>query len=89
MALGAQSLRIVREITVGVLGVVSLGAAVGLVAGLAAGRFVEALLFEVKATDSDMVATPLLLLLGTGVLAAMAPAIRATRIDPAATLRGE
>lgn len=89
MALGARSLQIVREVTVGVLGVVLLGAAAGLFAGLAAGRFVEALLFEVKATDADMVAAPLLLLLGTGVVAALAPAIRATRIDPAATLRGE
>jgi putative ABC transport system permease protein len=70
-------------------GVVSLGAAVGLMAGLAAGRFVETLLFDVKATDADMIAAPLLLLLGIGILATLAPAIRATRIDPAETLRSE
>ena len=89
MALGARSAQIVRRIATGILGAVSLGAVAGLLAGLAAGRFVQALLFEVKATDAEMVAMPLLLLLSTGVLAALPPAIRATRIDPAETLRGE
>jgi ABC-type antimicrobial peptide transport system permease subunit len=89
MALGAGSVQIVRRIAVGTLGVVSLGAIVGLIGGLAAGRFVQTLLFEVKATDVEMVAAPLLHLLGAGVLAALPSAIRATRIDPSETLRGE
>lgn len=89
MALGARSVQIVRGITVGMLGMVSLGAAIGLIGGQAAGRLVETLLFQVKATDTDMVAAPLLLLLGIGILAAIAPVIRASRVDPAETLRGE
>ena len=60
-----------------------------LVGGLVAARFVQTLLFEVKATDGEMVVAPLLLLLSAGVLAVLPSAIRATRIDPAETLRGE
>jgi len=89
MALGAQSIQIVQKITMSMLGVVLLGALVGLIAGLATGRFVQTLLFEVKATDTGMVAMPLFLLLSAGVLAALPPAIRAARIDPAETLRSE
>ena len=89
MALGAQSILIVQTVTMNLLGVVVLGVAVGLIAGLGAGRFVQTLLFDVKATDAAMVAAPIFLLLGAGVLAALPPAIRATRIDPAETLRGE
>jgi ABC-type antimicrobial peptide transport system permease subunit len=89
MALGARSAQIVRRIALGMLGVVAVGALAGLIGGLAAGRFVQTLLFEVKATDAGMVAAPLLLLLSAGVLAALPPSIRATRIDPSKTLRGE
>jgi putative ABC transport system permease protein len=89
MALGARSAQIVRRIALGMLGVVSFGALVGLIGGLVAGRFVQTLLFDVKATDVEMVAAPLLLLLGAGVLATLPSAIRATRIDPSETLRGE
>lgn len=89
MALGARPVQIVRRIAMGMLGVVSLGAIVGLIGGLAAGRFVQALLFEVRSTDVEMVAAPLLLLLSAGALAALPSAIRATRIDPSETLRGE
>jgi ABC-type antimicrobial peptide transport system permease subunit len=73
----------------GMLGVVSLGAVVGLIGGVAAGRFVQTLLFEVRTKDVEMVAAPVLLLLSVGVLAALPSAIRATRIDPSEILRGE
>jgi hypothetical protein len=89
MALGARSAQIVRRIALGMVGVVSFGAIVGLMGGLVAGRFVQTLLFEVKATDGEMVVAPLLLLLSAGILAVVPSAIRATRIDPAETLRGE
>jgi hypothetical protein len=89
MALGAGSARVVRHVSAGLLGMVCVGAAAGLAGGVASTRFIETLLFEVKATDSGIVAVPLLMLLGAAVLAALPPAIRAVRIDPAQTLRSE
>ena len=87
MALGANSRSVVRKVTADVLSMVCLGSAIGLVAGLASGRLVKVLLFEVKPTDATMIASPLLVLAGAAVLAALPPAMRAARIDPAQTLR--
>ena len=53
------------------------------------GRLIERVLFEVKATDPSTIATPLLTLAVAAALAALPPAIRAARIDPAQTLRSE
>jgi hypothetical protein len=64
-----------------------LPAAVGLIAEFFTGSFTQTLLFEVEVTGAQMVATPELLLLSAGLLAALPPAIRATRI--AETLRSE
>jgi predicted permease len=89
MALGASSTHVVRRVTTGALTMVCLGSVMGLAAGLASARFIEALLFEVKATDTQMVAAPILALFGVAILAALPPAIRAVRIDPARTLRSE
>jgi len=89
LALGARSAHVVRRVTAGIFGMVFLGLAIGLALGLASGRFLEALLFGVKATDLSVVAAPILTLLGAVVLAALPPAIRAVRIDPAQTLRSE
>jgi ABC-type lipoprotein release transport system permease subunit len=60
-----------------------------LAGGLAFGQLVEMILFEVKATDTMSVATPLLTLAVAAALAAITPAVRAVRIDPAQTLRSE
>jgi putative ABC transport system permease protein len=57
--------------------------------GIACGRLTESLLFEIKATGPSTVAAPLLTLLGAALAATLPPAIRATRIDPAQTLRSE
>jgi ABC-type antimicrobial peptide transport system permease subunit len=89
LALGARSAHVVRRVTAGIFGMVFLGLAIGLAGGLASGRFLEALLYGVKTTDVSVVAVPLLTLLGAVVLAALPPAIRAVRIDPAQTLRSE
>jgi putative ABC transport system permease protein len=89
MALGARSAHVVRCVTGNLFLMVSLGSAIGLAAGLASGRFVETLLFEVKSTDVGIAAAPILALFVAALLAALAPAIGAVRIDPAQTLRGE
>jgi ABC-type antimicrobial peptide transport system permease subunit len=89
MALGARPVQVVRRIAAGLLGTVSLGLLLGLAGGVACGRFVENLLFEVKTADPGRLTAPLLTLLGAALLAALPPAIRAAKIDPAQTLRSE
>ena len=89
MALGARSWHVVRRVASVPVAMVCLGLALGSAGGVAIGRVVEALLFEVKATDVDVLSMPALILFGAGVLAALPPAIRAVRIDPAETLRSE
>jgi putative ABC transport system permease protein len=89
MALGAGSLHVVRRVTSNVLAMVVLGSAAGLAAGLACSRFVESLLFEVKASDAGVIIAPLVILFSASLFAALPPAIWAVRIDPAETLRSE
>ncbi len=89
LALGARPAHVVRRVTSGLLGMVSLGLFVGLATGIACGHVVKSLLFEVKATDPGAVVGPLIILLSVAILAALPPAIRAVRVDPAQTLRSE
>ena len=89
MALGASSAQVVRRVTAGLMGMVGLGLLIGLAGGVACGRFVEGLLFDVKSTDPGAVVAPLLTLLGAALLSAVPPAIRAVQVDPAQILRSE
>jgi len=89
MALGARAAHVVRQVTGGLFGAVIAGAAAGLGGGVLFGRAVESLLFRVGATDLGALAPPLLLLAVTAAAAALSPAIRAARIDPASTLRAD
>jgi predicted permease len=89
MALGARAVHVVRRVGAEMLTPVGVGLIVGLAGGLAFGRLVQSILFEVKATDAMSVATPLLTLAVAAALAAVPPAVRAVRIDPAQTLRSE
>jgi ABC-type antimicrobial peptide transport system permease subunit len=89
MALGAHAAHVVRRVTVRVLSAVCVGSLIGLAGGIAFGRVVQSLLFQVKATDLVALATPIAALAAAAALAALPPAIRAVRIDPAQTLRSE
>ena len=89
MALGARATHLVQRVATEMLSPVAVGAIVGLALALAFGGLVESILFEVKATDASTIATPLLTLAVAAALAAVPPAIRAVRIDPAQTLRSE
>jgi len=89
IALGARPVDVIRRTTSGLLTMVAMGLLAGLAGGIACGRLTESLLFEIKATDPGTVAAPLLTLLGAALAAILPPAIRATRIDPAQTLRSE
>jgi predicted permease len=89
MALGARATHVVKRVATEMLSPVGIGALIGLGAGLGFGRLVESILFEVKATDAVPIAMPLLVLAVAAFLAALPPAIRAVRTDPAQTLRSE
>jgi ABC-type antimicrobial peptide transport system permease subunit len=89
MAVGAQAGGVVRLVTVEVFSMVLVGAAVGLGLGIVSVRYIEALFFEVKATDLTMLAFPTLAILGVALVAALRPVMHAVRIDPASMLRAE
>jgi putative ABC transport system permease protein len=90
MALGAERANVLRLVILAGLRLVATGVAVGLVVSLLLGRAVEAELWPgVKPYDPVTLASTVLLLLATGVLACWIPARRAARVDPMVALRYE
>ncbi len=89
IALGASAAGMLRLVVGRATGIALAGAGVGLVASLAATRALSRWLYGVSPTDPATFAIVPLLFLGIAVLASYAPARRATRADPAITLREE
>jgi putative ABC transport system permease protein len=89
MALGARAVHVITSVTAEMMSPVGVGTVLGLGAGLAFGRLIERILFEVKPTDALTITAPLLTLAAVAALAALPSAVRAVRIDPAQTLRSE
>lgn len=87
MALGAQARNVAWRVASDVFVVLGLGALAGVGLGLGLSRYVESLLYEVKATDTASFAAPSAALLAVASLAALPALIRAIRIDPVAMLR--
>lgn len=89
VALGATR----RQIIAGVLRGAAVYLGVGLVIGLIAGRLLSelfaSLLFEVRPGDAYVYAIVAAILATVGLLAALGPARRASRVDPLVTLRAE
>lgn len=65
------------------------GLCAGLALALASTRFLGALLYEVSTIDGGAYAAAAILLMGVTLAAALVPARRAGRLDPAMVLRGE
>ncbi len=89
MAIGAQAGVVARLVTRDVFSMVLIGAVAGLGIGMASARSIEALLYQVKATDPSMLALPSLAIVAAALLAAVPAVLRAVRIDPVTTLRAE
>ena len=89
LAIGAPASDVARRVVTGALGMVAVGAAGGAGAGMALARYVETLLYGVKASEAAAVAVPWLTVMAAASLAALPAVIRAARIDPAAMLRSE
>jgi ABC-type lipoprotein release transport system permease subunit len=59
----------------------------GVALGFGAGRYVESLFYQVKATDADMIALPTCAILLTALVATLPAVLRALRTDPTEILR--
>ncbi len=89
MALGSSAVGVVRTVLSSIAVVVGTGVAIGLVLAAVAGRAVGSELYQVHPMDPVVLTAVTLLLVGAALLAALLPALRASRIDPAAALRYE
>ncbi len=89
MALGADSSLVLRMVVGGGLKLSLLGVAVGVVGALLGTRVLASLVYQVSTTDPLTLAVTAAVLVGSAVLASWVPALRATRVDPAVSLRAE
>ncbi len=89
IALGATHASVVRLILGQALRPVAIGALVGAVAALAAGRVLSSQLFGVSHTDPLTIAAVVATLLGAALVASVVPARRAASVDPTRALQSE
>jgi len=89
MALGARSAEVLSMVIGNVLTTIGGGLAVGLIASLVLTRVTQSLLFETSALDPVAFAIAASAMAMVGVIAAVIPATRAMRVDPATALRAE
>jgi predicted permease len=89
MALGAPGRSVVALVLGGVARVAALGIGAGVVLALGLSRYAASLLYGVRATDPATYAAVAATLGAVALAAAALPARRASRVDPARTLRAE
>jgi ABC-type antimicrobial peptide transport system permease subunit len=89
MAFGARPGQVVRTMVGDAAWPVVLGTAVGVGGAVLATRVIEGFLFETSPTDPVTLAAVAVTLVTAGCLAALAPALRAARVDPASSLRAD
>jgi predicted permease len=89
MALGAAPADITRLVVWQGLKPAGIGIVAGLAGAAAATRLIQGVLFEVSPMDPPVLASVAVLLGAISLAASLAPAWRATRIDPVVALRNE
>ncbi len=89
MALGADRAGVVRLIVSEAAVVAMAGILIGLAGALALARVLKTMLYGVAATDPWIPAGSVVALLAIAILTAAVPALRASRVDPNASLRHE
>jgi predicted lysophospholipase L1 biosynthesis ABC-type transport system permease subunit len=89
LALGAAPGDVRRLVLGGGLRPVGLGLVVGVVAALGLTRVMQGMLYEIRPTDPLTFGAVVALLLATGWIATLVPALRSTRVDPMITMRAE
>ena len=89
LALGAPPAQVLGLVVRRGATLAALGAALGLIVALFATRSLGSLLYGISATDPLTFIVVPLLFLAVAALASYAPALRATRVDPARALRAD
>ncbi len=89
MALGAQPADILRMVLGQGARMVAVGTSIGLLAALSIGRFLQGLLYEIRAVDVLTYACVTSFVVFVTLLACWIPARRAMRVDPMVALRYE
>jgi putative ABC transport system permease protein len=89
IALGATSRNVLTMVLLNMVRWTVAGAALGLLGSWLSSRFLESLLFQVRAHDPFLLASALFVLLAVAFFAAWIPAQRAMRVDPIVALRYE
>jgi putative ABC transport system permease protein len=89
VAVGAQRGDVVRMVLKDAMGVVLAGVVVGVPVSLAAGRLLQAQLYGVGARDPLAMSVAVAVMLASALLAALSPALRASRVEPLLSLRQE
>jgi len=88
-ALGAPSGGVVGMVLRGAIGMTLAGVAIGVLAALAAGRLIASQLYGVSPRDPMVIVMCAAILITVAIVASLAPALRATRVDPLVALRAE
>jgi len=89
MALGADGRRIERAVIGEGMGLVAVGAVIGLGAAIVSTRVMRSLLFDLSPTDPITYGAIVVLIVITAAAASWVPARRAASVDPLASLRSE
>jgi predicted permease len=89
IALGASVGDVLRLVVGSGVRTVAVGIAIGIVLAIVAGRLIASMLYGIEPKDPSVLASVSLTLLAIGILAALFPAWRASRVNPVSALRAD
>jgi ABC-type antimicrobial peptide transport system permease subunit len=89
VALGAQSMHVLRAALGRTLLLLGIGSTTGLMLGVAASRVLASIIYQATASDPLVIISVVVTMALTGLVSAMVPARKAVFADPAKLLRAE